>query len=221
MPPPYGIIVLGGAIDDDISARARPDDFRRRRGAPDRGGDPRAALSRGADRLHRRQRLAARSSVERGGRRAQPARRDRRRRRSASRSRTRSRNTDENARFTAALVHPESGSDLAASSPPPITCRARWGCSARRVSRRSPIPSTIAREGGARDWRLNVRSAARPRAVRPRRRTNGSASLAYRLSGRIDDVVSRPVSALLDPSARRDDRRRGSRGDRRACPCGR
>ena len=88
--------------------RARPNDLRRRRGAPDRNGDPRPPLSFGAHRLQRRQQLSPRSSVERGGGSAPPARRDGRRSQRITLE-SRSRNTDENARFTAAIVHPEAG----------------------------------------------------------------------------------------------------------------
>ena len=58
---------------------ARPDDSRRRRGAPDRGGDPGAALSRRAPRLYRRQRVVVARAFDRGARSAQAARRPRRR----------------------------------------------------------------------------------------------------------------------------------------------
>ena len=128
--------------------RARPDDLRRRRGTPDRSGDPRPSLPLGADRLHRRQQFAARSSVERGGRRAPPARRDGRRFRSASRSK-RARATPTRTRASPPRSSTPSLARLGWSSLPPITCRGRWDCSARRVSPRSPIRSTIAPRAGA------------------------------------------------------------------------
>ena len=123
---------------------ARPDDFRRRRRAPDRGGDPGAALSRrrasstpaaarrfGTRIRPRRWKGASSSSpsasIPRGSRsrtsRATPTKTPASPRRSSIRSRTRP----------------------GCSSPPPITCRARWGCSSRRDFPFAPIPSIIAR----------------------------------------------------------------------------
>jgi DUF218 domain len=58
----------------------------------------------------------------------------------------RSRNTVENARFSAAVVHPEP-SQPGSSSPRRSTCLARWASSGRPGSTRSPIQSPIARRG--------------------------------------------------------------------------
>ena len=105
--PPYGIIVLGGAIDDPIERRPRPDRIRRGRRADHRGGHSGQAVSAGARRLHQRHQLGARREFDRGG--CEPetswlrwaSRRDR------VTIEDKARNTDENARFTAAIVHPE------------------------------------------------------------------------------------------------------------------
>ena len=105
MRPPYGIIVLGGAIDDIASPR--PDDIRRGRRANHGGRHPRQALPRGAHRLHRgngffgpgassTEALRARELMTQMG--VAPER---------ITIEDKSRNTDENARFTAAIVHPE------------------------------------------------------------------------------------------------------------------
>jgi uncharacterized SAM-binding protein YcdF (DUF218 family) len=54
---PEGFIVLGGAIDDEASAARGGDRIRRGRRTADRGHYSRQAISAGADRLYRRQRI--------------------------------------------------------------------------------------------------------------------------------------------------------------------
>ena len=148
LPPPYGIIILGGAIDDEVS-RARGQTI----------FDEGAARLTEAAILARRYPMAkivytggsasllGRASTEADeGRKllialgVEPARIE---------IEPRSRNTDENARFTAALLHPAARSDLADRHFGLITCRARWACSARPASTRSPIRSTTAPRAAA------------------------------------------------------------------------
>ncbi len=150
--PPYGIIILGGAIKSDESeARGQAVFDEGERVVAGRAPGP--ALPRGADRLHRRQRLAdLDGSAIREAEEAKkllvdlgvdPAR---------VTLEDRSRNTDENARFTAALVHPRTGPALAAGD---------VGLP------HAPLDGAV-REGRLRRRRLSGRLPdARPRSSRP------------------------------------------------------
>ena len=166
-PPPYGVIVLGGAIDDDISlARGQ------------------TTFDEGAERLTQAAILARRypsarivytggssSLLGRPSSEAEQARNllvamgvDAQR----ITLETRSRNTDENARFTAAMVHPAIRPDLAdrhlrlpyAAGDGTVP---QGGFHGDRRSRR------LSHRGRARRLALERQLAARPRAVRPRR----------------------------------------------------
>ena len=105
LPPPEGIIVLGGAIDDHERGPAG-DRIRRGRRTADRGRGSGQALSAGAGRLYggtasftgaiSTEALQARKLMSQMG--IAPER---------VTIEDKSRNTDENARFTAAIVHPQ------------------------------------------------------------------------------------------------------------------
>jgi len=147
MRPPYGIIVLGGAIDD-LASRARgqlvcdegceriTDAVILAKRYPEArvvytGGT--ASLAPGASSAEA---LRAREFMTQMG--VAPER---------IIIEDKSRNTEENARFTAAIVIPNRRS-AGASSLPPSICRARWASSRRQVFSRSPIPCRFTRSGG-------------------------------------------------------------------------
>jgi uncharacterized SAM-binding protein YcdF (DUF218 family) len=144
--PPYGIIVLGGAVSDPLSAA--------------RG---QTIFGEGGERITEAVILAKRFPQARvvytsgtnsvlGGTSNEAARaRDLMVAMGVARDRVtiedKARNTEENARFSAAIVHPEA-SQRGSSSPPPSTCRARWACSRRRDFTRSPTQSRFTPPGG-------------------------------------------------------------------------
>ena len=189
IPAPYGIVVLGGAIDDEISAARGQTTFAEggsrlteaailaRRYPQARlvytGGSSSLWESHSTEALEGRNLLvalgvdAARIAIE-----------------------DKSRNTDENARFTAALVHPQPDQvwlvvTSAYHMPRAMALFAKAGFSARAY------PVDYRTLGDARDWRLNLDPV-------------GGLSLfdlavhewiglfAYRASGRIDDWFPRP-----------------------------
>ena len=171
LPPPYGVVVLGGAIDDDIS-RARGQ----------------TTFDEGAERLTEAAILARRfpsarivysggsnSLLGRPSSEAEDARRllvamgvDSQR----ITLETRSRNTDENARFTAALVHPESDQTWLVVTSAYHMPRA-MGLFRKAGFAAIADPVDYRTEGGRSDWRAERQSAARPGAVRPRRARMG------------------------------------------------
>ena len=154
LPPPYGVVVLGGAIDDDIS-RARGQ----------------TTFDEGAERLTEAATLARRypsarivytggsnSLLGRPSSEAEDARRllvsmgvDPQRITLESRSR----NTDENARFTAALVHPESGQTWLVVTSAYHMPRA-MGLFRKAGFAAIADPVDYHTEGKRGDWRLNV-----------------------------------------------------------------
>jgi uncharacterized SAM-binding protein YcdF (DUF218 family) len=183
LPPPYGVVVLGGAIDDDIT-RARGQ----------------TTFDEGAERLTEAAILARRypsarivytggsnSLTGRPSSEAEDARRllvamgvDSER----ITLETRSRNTDENARFTAALVHPESGQTWL------IVTSAYHMPRAMGLFRKASFaaiadPVDYRTEGGRGDWRVNV-GLPRGLALFDLAAHEWIGLLAYRLSGRID-----------------------------------
>ena len=189
LPPPYGVVVLGGAIDDDIT-RARGQ----------------ATFDEGAERLTEAAILARRypsarivysggsnSLLARPSSEAEDARRllvamgvDSER----ITLETHSRNTDENARFTAALVHPESGQTWL------IVTSAYHMPRAMGLFRKAGFaaiadPVDYRTEGGRRDWRLNV-NLPHGLALFDLAAHEWVGLLAYRLSGRIDSFLPGP-----------------------------
>ena len=171
LPPPYGIIVLGGAIDDDIS-RARGQ----------------TTFDEGAERLTEAAILARRypsarivytggsnSLLGRPSSEAEDARRllvamgvDPQR----ITLETRSRNTDENARFTAAIVHPEPDQTWLIVTSAYHMPRA-MGLFRKAGFAAIAYPVDYRTEGGRGRLALERQSAARPGAVRPRRARMG------------------------------------------------
>jgi uncharacterized SAM-binding protein YcdF (DUF218 family) len=189
MPAPYGIIVLGGAIDDEASAA--------------RG---QTILDEGASRLTEAAILARRYPQARlvytGGSAAlfdprwteAPEGRKLLVALGVDPSRIaiedKSRNTDENARFTAALVHPQPDQTwlLVTSAyhmPRAMGLFAKAGFSVRAY------PVDYRSLGGARDWRLN-REPARGLRLFDLAVHEWIGLIAYRMSGRIDDWFPRP-----------------------------
>jgi uncharacterized SAM-binding protein YcdF (DUF218 family) len=183
LPPPYGVVVLGGAIDDDVS-RARGQ----------------TTLAEGAQRLTEAAILARRypsarivytggsgSLLARPSTEAEDARRllvamgvDPQR----ITLETRSRNTDENARFTAALVHPESGQTWLVVTSAYHMPRA-MGLFRKAGFAAVADPLDYRTEGGRGDWRVNV-ALPRGLALFDLAAHEWVGLLAYRLSGRID-----------------------------------
>ena len=183
LPPPYGVVVLGGAIDDDIT-RARGQ----------------ATFDEGAERLTEAAILARRfpsarivysggsnSLLDRPSSEAEDARRllvamgvDSER----ITLETHSRNTDENARFTAALVHPESGQTWLVVTSAYHMPRA-MGLFRKAGFAAIADPVDYRTEGGWRDWRLNV-NLPHGLALFDLAAHEWVGLLAYRLSGRID-----------------------------------
>ncbi len=189
MPAPYGIVVLGGAIDDEASAVRGQTVF-------DEGASrlteaailarryPQARLvySGGSASL-----LNSHSTEAREGRKllvalgVDPAR---------IAIEDKSRNTDENVRFTAALVHPQADQiwlvvTSAYHMPRAMGLFVKAGFSARAY------PVDYRSLGGARDWRLNLEPARGLRlfdlAVH-----EWIGLIAYRVSGRIDAFLPGP-----------------------------
>jgi uncharacterized SAM-binding protein YcdF (DUF218 family) len=181
--PPYGFVVLGGAIDDDIT-RARGQ----------------TTFDEGAERLTEAAILARRypsarivytggssSLLGRPSSEAEDARRllvamgvDSQR----ITLETRSRNTDENARFTAALVHPESGQTWLVVTSAYHMPRA-MGLFRKAGFAAIADPVDYRTEGGRGDRRVNV-SLPRGLALFDLAAHEWIGLLAYRLSGRID-----------------------------------
>jgi uncharacterized SAM-binding protein YcdF (DUF218 family) len=189
LPPPYGVVVLGGAIDDDIT-RARGQ----------------ATFDEGAERLTEAAILARRypsarivysggsnSLLARPSSEAEDARRllvamgvDSER----ITLETHSRNTDENARFTAALVHPESGQTWLVVTSAYHMPRA-MGLFRKAGFAAIADPVDYRTEGGWRDWRLNV-NLPHGLALFDLAAHEWVGLLAYRLSGRIDSFLPGP-----------------------------
>ncbi len=183
LPPPTGVVVLGGAIDDDIT-RARGQ----------------TTFDEGAERLTEAAILARRypsarivytggsnSLTGRPSSEAEDARRllvamgvDSQR----ITLETRSRNTDENARFTAAIVHPESGQTWLVVTSAYHMPRA-MGLFRKAGFAATADPVDYRTEGGRSDWRVNV-SLPRGLALFDLAAHEWIGLLAYRLSGRID-----------------------------------
>jgi len=183
LPPPYGVVVLGGAINDDIS-RARGQ----------------TTFDEGAERLTEAAVLARRfpsarivysggsnSLLGRPSSEAEDARRllvamgvDSQR----ITLETRSRNTDENARFTAALVHPESDQTWLVVTSAYHMPRA-MGLFRKAGFAAIADPVDYRTEGGRGDRRVNV-SLPRGLALFDLAAHEWIGLLAYRLSGRID-----------------------------------
>lgn len=189
LPAPYGIVVLGGAIDDDIS-RARGQ----------------TTFDEGAERLTETAILARRYPSARivysGGSNSLSGRPSS----EAEEGRKllvalgvdpqrvtiepRSRNTDENARFTAAMVHPESGQTWLVVTSAFHMPRA-MGLFRKAGFDAVAAPVDFRTEGQGRDWRLN---ANLPRGLElfdlAVHEWIGLA--AYRLSGRIESFFPAP-----------------------------
>ena len=189
LPPPYGVVVLGGAIDDEIT-RARGQ----------------TTFDEGAERLTEAAILARRypsarivysggsnSLLGRPSSEAEDARRllvamgvDPQRITLESRSR----NTDENARFTAAIVHPESGQTWLVVTSAYHMPRA-MGLFRKAGFAAIADPVDYRTEGGRSDWRLNV-SLPRGPALFDLAAHEWVGLLAYRLTGRIDSWFPGP-----------------------------
>ncbi len=188
-PAPYGIIVLGGAIDDDASAARGQTTFEEgaarltetailaRRYPQARlvytGGSATLWNSRSTEAIEGRKLLTALG--------VDPAR---------ITIEDRSRNTDENARFTAALVHPQPEQTWlivtsAYHMPRAMGLFVKAGFTARAY------PVDYRSLGGGRDWRMNLEPARGLRlfdlAIH-----EWIGLLAYRASGRIDDWFPGP-----------------------------
>lgn len=189
MPPPYGIVILGGAIDDEASAA--------------RG---QTILDEGASRLTEAAILARRYPAARlvytGGSAAlwDPHSTEALEGRKllvalgvdAARIaiEDKSRNTDENARFTAALVHPQADQvwlvvTSAYHMPRAMALFRKAGFSARA------FPVDYRTLGDARDWRLNL-DPSRGLRLFDLAVHEWIGLIAYRASGRIDDWFPRP-----------------------------
>jgi uncharacterized SAM-binding protein YcdF (DUF218 family) len=189
MPAPYGIVVLGGAIDDEASAARGQTVF-------DEGGarlteaailarrfpDARLVYTGGSAALWRAHSTEAQQArtllVALGVDASRIALEDK------------SRNTDENARFTAALVHPQPGQTwLVVTSayhmPRAMGLFAKAGFSLRAD------PVDYRTLGGARDWRLNL-DPSRGLRLFDLAVHEWIGLIAYRLSGRIDDCFPGP-----------------------------
>ncbi len=189
LPPPYGVVVLGGAIDDDIT-RARGQ----------------TTFDEGAERLTEAAILARRypsarivytggsnSLLGRPSSEAEDARRllvamgvDPQRITLESRSR----NTDENARFTAAIVHPESDQTWLVVTSAYHMPRA-MGLFRKAGFAAIAYPVDYRTEGGRSDWRLNV-SLPRGLALFDLAAHEWVGLLAYRLTGRINSWFPGP-----------------------------
>ncbi len=189
LPPPTGVVVLGGAIDDDVS-RARGQ----------------TTFGEGAERLTEAAILARRYPAARiiytGGSNSLLARpsteaEDARRLLVAMgvdlqriTLDTRSRNTDENARFTAALVHPESGQTWLVVTSAFHMPRA-MGLFRKAGFAAVADPVGYRTEGGRGDWRVNV-ALPHGLALFDLAVHEWIGLVAYRLSGRIDAFFPGP-----------------------------
>jgi uncharacterized SAM-binding protein YcdF (DUF218 family) len=183
LPPPYGVIVLGGAIDDELS-RARGqttfDEGAERlteaailsRRFPSARivytGGSASLLGRPSSEAEEARKLLVAMGVE-------PQR---------ITLETRSRNTDENARFTAAIVHPQPEQTWL------VVTSAYHMPRAMALFRKAGFaaiadPVDYRSEGGRGDWRVNV-SLPRGLALFDLAAHEWVGLLAYRLSGRID-----------------------------------
>jgi uncharacterized SAM-binding protein YcdF (DUF218 family) len=189
MAPPYGIVILGGAIDDEASAARGQTIFDEdgarltaaailaRRYPQARlvytGGSASLWDSHSTEALEGRKLLAAlgvdpsRIAIE-----------------------DRSRNTDENARFTAALVHPQGDQvwlvvTSAYHMPRAMGLFRKAGFGARAY------PVDYRTLGDARDWRLNL-EPVRGLTLFDLAVHEWIGLVAYRASGRIDDWFPRP-----------------------------
>ncbi len=189
MPPPYGIVVLGGAIDDEISAARGQTVF-------DEGGArlteaailarryPQARLvyTGGSAALwdaHSTEAPEARKLLVALG--VEPSR---------IAIEDKSRNTDENARFTAALVHPQADQvwlvvTSAYHMPRAMGLFRKAGFAARA------FPVDYRALGDARDWRLDL-DPSRGLSLFDLAVHEWIGLIAYRVSGRIDDWFPRP-----------------------------
>jgi uncharacterized SAM-binding protein YcdF (DUF218 family) len=189
LPPPAGVIVLGGAIDDDIS-RARGQTI----------------LDEGAARLTEAAALARRFPSARivytggsnslTGRPSSEAEEGRRllvalgvdpQRITLE---TRSRNTDENARFTAALVHPQPDQSWLIVTSAYHMPRS-MGLFRKAGFKAIADPVDYRSEGGPRDWRPNANLPGGLRLFDVALH-EWIGLVAYRLSGRIDDWFPAP-----------------------------
>jgi uncharacterized SAM-binding protein YcdF (DUF218 family) len=189
MPAPYGIIILGGAIDDEISAARGQTVFAdggprlteaailARRYPEARlvytGGSASLVDSYSTEALEGRKLLVALG--------VDPAR---------IAIEDKSRNTDENARFTAALTHPKPAElwlivTSAYHMPRAMALFAKVGFSVRA------FPVDYRTFGDGRDWRLNL-DPARGLALFDLAVHEWIGLAAYRLSGRIDDWFPGP-----------------------------
>ncbi len=189
LPPPTGVVVLGGAIDDDIT-RARGQ----------------TTFDEGAERLTEAAILARRypsarivytggsnSLTGRPSSEAEDARRllvamgvDSQR----ITLETRSRNTDENARFTAAIVHPESGQTWLVVTSAYHMPRA-MGLFRKAGFAAIAYPVDYRTVGGRADWRLEA-NLPRGMEIFDLAAHEWVGLIAYRLSGRIDSVFPGP-----------------------------
>ncbi|MGO8800728.1 MAG: YdcF family protein [Roseiarcus sp.] len=189
MAPPYGVIVLGGAIDDEVG-RARHQ----------------VTLGEGAARLTEAVELARRFPQARlvySGGSNSLTRSDSAEARDGAKLLTalgvdparialedRSRNTDENARFTRDLVHPEPSQVW-------LLVTSAWHMPrAMALFRRAGFnvvawPVDYRSEGGIGDWRLN-REAARGFALFDLAVHEWIGLAAYRMSGKIDELFPAP-----------------------------
>ncbi len=183
LPPPYGVVVLGGAIDDDIS-RARGQ----------------ATFDEGAERLTETAILARRYPTARivytGGSNSllgRPSNEAEEARRLLAAMgvdpqritlETRSRNTDENARFTAALVHPEPDQTWLVVTSAHHMPRA-MGLFRKAGFAAVADPVDYRTEGGRGDWRVSA-SLPRGLALFDLAAHEWVGLAAYRLSGRVD-----------------------------------
>lgn len=189
LPPPYGIVILGGAIDDEMS-RARGQTI----------------LDEGAARLTEAAILARRfpsarvvytgGSASLLGRESTEAEEGRKLlvalgvEASRIAVEMRSRNTDENARFTAALVHPRPDQIWLVDTSAYHMPRA-MGLFRKAGFDAVAVPVDYHTEGGRRDWRLN---ANLPRGLElfDLAVHEWTGLIAYRLSGRIDAFLPGP-----------------------------
>ena len=188
-PPPYGVIVLGGAIDEDISAARGQTTF-----------------DDGAERLTQAAVLARRYPSARiiytGGSNSMLGRPSSEAEQARSllvamgvdgariALETRSRNTDENARFTAAMVHPQSDQSWfivtsAFHMPRAMGLFRKAGFTAIA----DPVDYRTENQPG--DWRLNV-NLPHGLVLFDLAVHEWTGLLAYRLSSRIDDVFPAP-----------------------------
>ena len=183
LPPPYGVVILGGAVDDELS-RARgqtifADGAQRLTEAAILARRYPAArivytsgssslLGRSSDEPEEARRLLVGLGVD-------PQR---------ITLETRSRNTDENARFTAALIHPQSDQTWWVVTSAYHMPRA-MGLFRKAGFAAIADPVDFRTAGGPEDWRLNV-NLPRGLGLFDLAAHEWVGLLAYRWSGRID-----------------------------------